>query len=75
MRLSPNTATQVDATLATGFREHAQAGAAPAAALAASLQVTLEQVSPPATTFCRPHHLCSRPAQPRSILLDVLPPH
>lgn len=34
---------QVDATLATGFREHAQASAAPAAALAASLQATLEQ--------------------------------
>lgn len=35
---------QVDATLATGFREHAQAGAAPAATVAASLQASLEQV-------------------------------
>ena len=39
---------QVDVTLAAGFREHAQAGAAPAAAIAASLQASLEQVCLPA---------------------------
>jgi hypothetical protein len=38
---------QVDVTLAAGFREHAHAGAAPAAAIAASLQASLEQVWPP----------------------------
>jgi hypothetical protein len=42
---------QVDVTLATGFREHAQAGAAPAAAIAASLQAALEQVPVPVRRF------------------------
>ncbi len=37
---------QVDTTLAMGFREHAQAGAVPAAAAVASLQACLDQVRP-----------------------------